>query len=453
MQTIKFKKGFRFHIDGAPGNALTPLPEPSQVALLPSQIAHIKPRLKVAEGETVRIGSTLVEDKRNPAIQFLSPGGGKVRRIQFGPRHRIESIVIDLDAGNESALDFQVIRRDEVDRMDHPTLVSNILRGGLWWILRELPFRDLPDPETIPPRIIVGLSTREPFHPHASVYLKDQEDMLDFGLGILQKLTPGPVLVCGDAEDTELIQHHGKWLTHAIKGHYPANDPGTFNFRLKASAAQNRSWMVTGQDLLLLAQFFTRGRYPTERVVAVAGSHAPAPQHFLTRTGAPLALLAAPGAVPPGVRWVLGGLMQGYASSADGFLGLRETSLTLLPEADQARFLALFNPGYSAPTYSRTFLSKIRSAPLQYDCNLHGEERACIACMHCADVCPVDILPHMAYKSILAEEVEEYLAHGLLDCVECGLCSYVCPSKIELCQTFKAAKAAYAKEQLRAQEN
>ena len=66
--------------------------------------------------------------------------------------------------------------------------------------------------------------------------------------------------------------------------------------------------------------------------------------------------------------------------------------------------------------------------------------------MHCADICPVNILPQMAYKSILTEEVEEALALGLLDCVECGLCSYVCPSKIELSQTLITAKADYAKE-------
>ena len=58
----------------------------------------------------------------------------------------------------------------------------------------------------------------------------------------------------------------------------------------------------------------------------------------------------------------------------------------------------------------------------------------------------MDILPHMTYKAILAEETEEYLQHGLLDCVACGLCSYVCPSKIELTHTFTLAKAAYARE-------
>jgi Na+-transporting NADH:ubiquinone oxidoreductase subunit A len=62
------------------------------------------------------------------------------------------------------------------------------------------------------------------------------------------------------------------------------------------------------------------------------------------------------------------------------------------------------------------------------------------------DVCPVEILPQLTYKSILAGEVEESLEHGLLDCVECGLCSYVCPSKIELFDTLKTARAAYYKE-------
>jgi Na+-transporting NADH:ubiquinone oxidoreductase subunit A len=99
------------------------------------------------------------------------------------------------------------------------------------------------------------------------------------------------------------------------------------------------------------------------------------------------------------------------------------------------------------PTYSKTFLSALNSKLLAHNCNMNGSRRACIACMHCADVCPVDILPQMAYKAILAEEVEAYLAHGLLDCVNCGLCSYVCPSKIELSQTFKETKAAVAKEQ------
>lgn len=144
---------------------------------------------------------------------------------------------------------------------------------------------------------------------------------------------------------------------------------------------------------------------------------------------------------------MVGGLLRGYESDRRGFMGHYETALNLVPQASEAEFLALFNPGFSKPTYSRSFISRLNPGKLSYNCNLHGGQRACIACLHCSDVCPVDIMPHMTYKAVLTGEVEEFLEHGLLDCVECGLCSYVCPSKIELTRTFIDAKAAYAKEQ------
>jgi len=77
---------------------------------------------------------------------------------------------------------------------------------------------------------------------------------------------------------------------------------------------------------------------------------------------------------------------------------------------------------------------------------MHGEERACVNCGYCSDVCPVDILPQFTLKSLLVDEIEEALAHGLLDCVQCGLCTYVCPSKIELADTLTRFKASYYKE-------
>jgi Na+-transporting NADH:ubiquinone oxidoreductase subunit A len=59
----------------------------------------------------------------------------------------------------------------------------------------------------------------------------------------------------------------------------------------------------------------------------------------------------------------------------------------------------------------------------------------------------VEILPQLAYKCILADDVDGALAHGLLDCVECGLCSYVCPSKIDLVGALKKARRTYYEEQ------
>lgn len=453
MQSVRIKKGYRFRISGTPGLTLDSLGDPEQVALLPAKISHIKPRLRVTEGDAVHIGSPLFEDKRNARIKFLSPGGGRIARITFGPRRKVEAIVIQRETHNEPELRFEPVQPAELDAMDREKIVERILDGGLWWVFHELPFRDYPAPDCLPPRIIVSLSAKEPFQPQPSVYLQDRNDLFEFGLRVLHKLAPGNVVVFGEAGDAFLTSSYENRLTHTIEGNFPADDAGTLLYHIKASANENRSWYISGQDLLLLAALLAHGRYPTERIVAVGGDAAPVRRHVRTRLGAPLSHVVDTSAIGNDTRLVVGGLMRGYASGPDGFVGLYETALTVLNEGARAQFMALFSPGVAAHSYSRVFLSRLNPADVTYDCNVHGEKRACIACMHCADVCPVDILPQMTYKAIRVEEVEEYLGHGLLDCVECGLCSYVCPSKIELSQTFKTAKAAYAKELMGSRES
>ena len=431
---------------GAPSSVLTTLADPDRLAFIPEKIPYIKPRLKIAEGDSVKIGTLLFEDKRNPDFRFLSPAGGTIRRIQFGPRRVIRAIVIERSAESEDSERFTALSGDDIEAMDRREVVEHILKGGLWWVFRQLPFRDLPDPETVPPAIIVGLSAKEPHQPSPHVYLQDRMELMAFGVKALRKLSNGNVMIFsnGDSPPPDEIR---AMLTHKVRGDYPSDDPGAFLYHVKTSPKQNRAWFVSGQDLLLLAQLLAQGRYPVDRVVSVAGSSAPNPQHFMTRLGVPLSHLVDTSAIGDHVRFVVGGLLRGYTSDSYGFMGHYETALNLVPDGSEAEFLALFNPGPRKPTYSRTFLSHLNPGPLVYDCNLHGGERACIACMHCTDVCPVDIMPHMAYKAVLADEVEESLEHDLLDCVNCGLCSYVCPSKIELTRTFIDAKAAYLKDQ------
>ena len=43
-------------------------------------------------------------------------------------------------------------------------------------------------------------------------------------------------------------------------------------------------------------------------------------------------------------------------------------------------------------------------------------------------------------------DVEESMRLGVLDCTECGVCTYVCPSKIELSSKFSTMKAQLYKE-------
>ena len=64
----------------------------------------------------------------------------------------------------------------------------------------------------------------------------------------------------------------------------------------------------------------------------------------------------------------------------------------------------------------------------------------CIECGKCISACPFGLSPTLLYKLIDHQFYNESLENGLLDCKECGCCSYVCPARIPLVQGFKLGK-------------
>ena len=76
----------------------------------------------------------------------------------------------------------------------------------------------------------------------------------------------------------------------------------------------------------------------------------------------------------------------------------------------------------------------------------HKKIYPCIHCAHCVESCPIFLNP--SHLGILAKNEEyEQMADGfhLMDCFECGACSFVCPSHIPLVQQFRMAKRAVRK--------
>jgi len=447
MRFVRTKKGYPIKVAGSPSKALVKQPRPSCVGMTPYSIPFVKPRLLVEVGSHVNVGSPLFEDKRYPAVRFLSPGGGKIESIHFGPRRVITAIVIKLDA-REGYEQFEVFKADDLETVGRDRLARHLMTGGIWPMLRELPFRDIASQDKPPPAIIVSLDSKEPFQPDPEVYLDGKHDLFKLGVRALKKLAADDVRIATSRENRQVLKALEGVVTHVYTGHFPVDDPGVLLYRTKKSPLENRSWFINGQDVMLLGQFLATGIYPVDRTIVLAGSATKEAMHVSTRTGVPLAHLADGRKAQENIRAVVGGIFRGYTGLMDSFMGYYENSLILIPEETEAELLAFVRPGFLKPSYSRTFFSVFNPGPFVVDSGIHGGERACIGCGYCADVCPVDILPQLAFKSLLAEDLLESLSHGLLDCVECGLCSYVCPSKIELFSTFRKAKDAFYKEQM-----
>lgn len=78
---------------------------------------------------------------------------------------------------------------------------------------------------------------------------------------------------------------------------------------------------------------------------------------------------------------------------------------------------------------------------------LPRQEYACIKCQRCVDACPVFLNPSRLGALARIRLYEEMLDFNILDCMECGSCSYVCPSNIPLVQRFRVAKVLLKEQQ------
>ncbi|MDY6903876.1 MAG: 4Fe-4S dicluster domain-containing protein [Thermodesulfobacteriota bacterium] len=445
MHTIHIKKGLRLNMAGTPAMETKTRKDLERLVVSAEPIPHIKTRLQVGEGDRVALGSVLFTDKRNPDIRFLSPGGGLVETIEYGPRRAIRRIVVKLDE-TEAEETFPALKTGESPEiLGRDELVKRLTTGGVWPYIRSLPFRDFADPKTPPPAVVVLMDCLDLFHAPPEIYLNEREAVFETGLQALSTLAPVVSVVISAPAFAAIPDAIQQAVTHKVAGAYPADDPGVFVYKTRTAAEANTSWYIHGADVVLLGQFLTDGRFPTDRVVAVSSPDVKA--HFHTRIGAPVSALVPNIEALENHRIIAGGVFRGHGVGPGAGVNYYDTAVTVLPEGNADEFFGFLRPGFRKPSQWRTFLSALNAGPFEMDTGLHGEERACINCGTCATVCPVDILPQFTMKSLVADEIEEALSHGLLDCVECGLCSYVCPSKVDLCEQLRHGRQRFYKEQ------
>jgi electron transport complex protein RnfC len=68
------------------------------------------------------------------------------------------------------------------------------------------------------------------------------------------------------------------------------------------------------------------------------------------------------------------------------------------------------------------------------------EEGPCIRCGRCLRNCPCGLAPVIMNNSLEAGNLDYAVKTGLMDCFECGSCTYVCPARIKLVQRFRVGK-------------
>jgi electron transport complex protein RnfC len=73
------------------------------------------------------------------------------------------------------------------------------------------------------------------------------------------------------------------------------------------------------------------------------------------------------------------------------------------------------------------------------------EPEPCIRCARCVDACPMNLMPNVLSRVIEYKKFDEAYKMGVLDCIECGSCAFVCPSKIRHVHYLKFGKLEVSK--------
>ena len=68
------------------------------------------------------------------------------------------------------------------------------------------------------------------------------------------------------------------------------------------------------------------------------------------------------------------------------------------------------------------------------------EEDQCISCGTCISTCAMRLNPVLILREIAAGNYNKAKRFGLMDCIECGCCAFVCPAKIKIVQRVRLGK-------------
>ncbi|MDR1277603.1 MAG: electron transport complex subunit RsxC [Treponema sp.] len=68
------------------------------------------------------------------------------------------------------------------------------------------------------------------------------------------------------------------------------------------------------------------------------------------------------------------------------------------------------------------------------------EEGPCIRCCRCIRNCPCRLSPVIMNTALNSNDLDYAVTAGLMDCIECGSCTYICPARIKLVQRFRVGK-------------
>ena len=445
---IKIKKGIDIHLVGEAKKEVKNY-EPQLFAIKPHDFIGVVPKMHVAEGDDVKVGTVLFHDKNNESVFFTSPASGKVKAIVRGEKRVILQVVIESD-GTFETIDFG---KADPSKLSRNEIVEKLVQSGTWTMLRQRPYSTIAKIQDEPKCIAVSMFDTAPLAPDNNFIVKDQMAAIKAGVEALAKLTKGMVYLNVNSSETQQalasLNFSAKNVTITeFQGPHPAGNVSTQLNVLSPINKGETVWYTYAQNLIAIGNLFLNGVYDSSRVVAFTGSEVKEPMYYRTRIGADMSGLYA-NIATENVRIISGNVLTGKKINGENFLGYYDSQVTVIPEGDHYQLFGWLAPNFKKFTSTNTMgASLCKKSKKVLDTNLNGGIRPLIMTGNFEKVFPFDIYPMQLLKACIIKDIDQMEELGIyeIDAEDFALCEVIDPSKTAIQQIVRESLEMLRKE-------
>ena len=450
MALHKIEKGLDLPIPGKPIQVLRGTAPCTRVAVMADDFPGMKPRMHVEEGDTVKRGQLLFEDRKTEGVLFTAPGAGRVIGIHRGDKRALQSVVIDLsdgerrgEPGADEFASFSSYTGGPLVSLAREAIRDLLVESGLWVALRTRPYSKVPAPDSKAEALFVTAMDTAPHAPDPEVVLEGQMDDFAEGLRLLSKLVDGPTFLCV-GEHSEIGDHAPEGIrVERFAGPHPSGTVGVHIHTLRPVNRKRVVWSIGYQDVVAVARLFQTGRLDVSRIVSIAGPVAEDPRLERSRVGARVSELvgseisrAQARRKDLEVRAISGSVLDGKRTHGEvfDFMGRYDRQVSLIEEDREHVFMGWLTPGRDEHSVSGIFLSKLfKPDRFRFTTSTHGSPRAMVPIGLYEKVMPMDIMPTFLLRALIVGDIERAEQLGVLELDEedLALCTYVCPGKTD----------------------
>lgn len=406
-----------------------PLPERVQIPL--GQHIGAPAEALVKRGDTVKVGTLIAKAGGFISANIHSSISGVVEKLEevvdaSGYRKPVITIKSDGEDQWEESIDRspEIVREVTMAPQDTIARIQECGIVGMGGATFPTNVKLLPPKDSKPEVVIINGVECEPYLTADHRLMLERGEELLIGLSILMKaagVSRGVIGIENNKKDainhlTELSKSFAGIEIQPLKVKYPqGGEKQLIDAVLKRQVKSGQLPITVGAIVqnvgtaLAVYEAVQKHKPLFERIVTVTGVSLAKPSNFLVRIGTSSAtLIEAAGGVPEDTGKIIsGGPMMGKALVTDDVPVTKGTSgILLMSQKDTAR------------------------KPM----------RSCIRCAKCVNACPMGLNPAFLMRDTVFKDWETLEKANVVDCIECGSCSFTCPANRPLLDHIRQGK-------------